>query len=160
MKNGKTQTHVVARMTITFHNSKRRVFVEVHQDASFQKFYTWYSQLGRENKHQILTTHRGYGIAKHWRQPFETPGLELVGEYYAKMRKDVKDIKIKIFRKREYNRLLNCAPDELTGGLPKAADTERLISQARNARRGLPIRIPIEYLTLQKRMDIITGAES
>ena len=157
MENSKNP--VVARMTITFHGSKRKVFVEVHSDASFQKFYIWYSQLGRGNKTQISTSHRGYGISRHWRQAFDAPSLEVVGDHYASMRKDVKSIVIKVFQKREYNRLLNCAPDELYGGLPKAADTPALIEQARAARRGTSMRVPFGYLTLQKRMDILTGGK-
>jgi len=157
MKHGKNKNLVVARMIITFHGSAKKVIVEVHSDASFNKFYTWYSQIGRQNKSKIMNTHRGYGIEPYWRQAFETPGLELVSARYTSGRKDVKDVQIKIFRKREYNQLLTCAPDQLGGGLPQAADTAALINQAKVRRHGIPVRLPADYLTLQKRMDILTG---
>lgn len=150
MKHGNSKTPVVARMTVTFEGSAKKVIVEVHSDASFNKFYTWYSQIGRKNKSKIMTTHRGYGIEPHWRQAFETPGLELVSARYTSGRKDVKDVQIKIFRKREYNQLLTCAPDQLGAGLPKAADASTLPAR-------IPVRLPVGYLTLQKRMDIVAG---
>lgn len=150
MKHGNSKTPVVARMTVTFEGSAKKVIVEVHSDASFNKFYTWYSQIGRQNKSKIMTSHRGYGIEPHWRQTFETPGLELVSARYTSGRKDVKDVQIKIFRKREYNQLLTCAPDQLGAGLPKAADVSTLPAR-------IPVRLPVGYLTLQKRMDIVAG---
>lgn len=150
MKHGNSKTPVVARMTVTFEGSAKKVIVEVHSDASFNKFYTWYSQIGRKNKSKIMTSHRGYGIEPHWRQAFETPGLELVSARYTSGRKDVKDVQIKIFRKREYNQLLTCAPDLLGAGLPKAADASTLPAR-------IPVRLPVGYLTLQKRMDIVAG---
>lgn len=150
MKHGNSKTPVVARMTVTFEGSAKKVIVEVHSDASFNKFYTWYSQIGRKNKSKIMTSHRGYGIEPHWRQAFETPGLELVSARYTSGRKDVKDVQIKIFRKREYNQLLTCAPDQLGAGLPKAADASTLPAR-------IPVRLPVGYLTLQKRMDIVAG---
>ncbi len=153
MKHGKSKNPVVARMIVTFHGSAKKVIVEVHSDATFNKFYTWYSQVGRKNKSKIMTSHRGYGVETHWRQAFVTPGLELVSARYTSGRKDVKDVQVKIFRKREYNQLLTCAPDLLGAGLPKAADTAALIEQA----KGIPVRLPVDYLTLQKRMDIMTG---
>lgn len=148
---------VVARMIVTFVGSKKKVIVEVHQDASFQKFYTWYSQIGRNHKNQIMTSHRGYGIDPHWRQAFATPGLELVADRYTRTRRDVDNVVIKVFRKREYNRMLNCAPDELAGGLPKAADTQTMLEARRTLHRGIPVRLPVGYLTLQKRMNIVNG---
>lgn len=149
---------VIARMIVTFVGSKKKVIVEVHKDASFQKFYTWYSQTGRDHKNQIMTSHRGYGIEPHWRQAFETPGLELVADRYTRTRRDVDNVVIKVFRKREYNRMLNCAPDELTGGLPKAADIQGKINTYNAQRRGIPVRLPVGYLTLQKRMDLVNGS--
>ena len=155
MKESKSKT-VLARMTITRRGSSKRTIIEVHSDASFNKFYTWYSQEGRKHKRFIMTSHRGDGIMPYYRQAFEAPGLEVLAESLPTRIRDFENAQIKIFKKREYKRLLNCAADQLGGGLPKAANTQALVDRFRS-RRGIPVSMPANYLTLQKRMDIITG---
>jgi hypothetical protein len=145
---------VVARLTLT-QPKNVKLIVEVPEDASFHNFYHWYRQEGRKRKVFLRTSSRNDGFGPHWRAPFEMPGLDVVAARVTGFNKSVTGVTIKILRKRKYNALLTCAPDELGNGLPQAAQTQQIIE----ASKGIPVQMPANYLTLQKRMDILTGAK-
>lgn len=153
MKNSKSK--VVARMTITKRGSSKKTIIEVHSDASFKKFYTWYSQDGRQKKRFIMTSHRGDGITPYWRQAFEKPGLDVLGDSLQDRMKDIESVQIKVFKKREYKWLLTCAPDQLSEGLGMGTRTQEILEERKQNR--IPVRLPAGYLPLQRRMDILTG---
>lgn len=147
----KNKVVVVARMTMTKADGNKLI-VEVRADASFHQFYCWFSQAGRKRKVYLRSSHRGDGL--HGHHPYKQPGLDVLAEAHMKCFKTIQDAKIKVFKKRAYQALLNCAPDELAGGLPKITVSRPSLPVWQKA---IPVRIPVGYLPLQKRMDILTG---
>lgn len=152
---------VLARLTVTRKNSTKAIIVEVHQDATFKSFYKWYSKEGRKRKKLMRTSHRGDGVGAHYREAFQSPGLHLLAERLEKTLPDFSKATINIFRKREYQRVLTVAADEL-GSLPRY---ESRIAQGERPRwerrpnQPIPVQLPVGYITLQDRMDIMTGVK-
>lgn len=145
---------VVARLTISQPNNVKLI-VEVTESANFHQFYHWYRQEGRKRKIFLRTSSRNDGIKRHWRGAFEIPGLDVLAARVTSFNKTVTGVTLKVLRKRKYNALLTCPPDDLGDGLPTAANTVAILE----ARKGIPVQLPANYLTLQKRMDILTGAK-
>lgn len=149
---------VVARMTITFKGSAKSMIVEVHDNSTFSDFYRFYSQVGRKRKQLMRTANRNEGITPHHTASRVKPGLEVLAERMPTYMKNINSVHIKVFKKRVYNRMLNCAPDQL-GALPKNdLRIAHWSDVVRGRNRGIPVRLPTEYLTFQKRMNILTGA--
>ncbi len=148
MNEGKKKIKVVARMTIVKRGSSKRLIVEIHEDATFHQFYRWYSQEGRKHKRFIRGSQRNDGL--QFARAQNTPGLDVLAERQQSFNKDIEKVTIKIMQKRIYNRLLNCAPDALGNGMP--------VATCHNLRPKAPERLPTTYTTLQKRMNILTGA--
>lgn len=145
---GKKKVKVIARMTIVKRGSAKRLIVEVHEDASFHQFYRWYSQEGRKHKRFIRGSQRNDGLP--FTRAQNQPGLDVLAERQQSFNKDIENVTIKVFQKRIYNHLLNCRPDELGNGMP--------IFNTQGLRAAMPERFPATYTTLQKRMNIMTGA--
>lgn len=111
---------VIARMTVTKADGKKLI-VEVHDDATEQAFYRWYSQDGRKRKEFIRTSHRTDGADRVAQVLRSTPGLDLL---VARMKTymQITDVKIRIILKRAYKRMTTCSADKL--GLTKCAPAE------------------------------------
>lgn len=148
----KQKNTVVARMTLTRTNGIKTI-VEIHENASFMNFYTWYRQEGR--KVLLRTSNRNDGVAAHWRAPFQEKGLDVLAARTTQIMKDVTGVTIKILKKRKYQQMITCTPDQLAGSLPTAPKIAEIIDRS----KGIPVSIPAGYLSLQKRMDIITGTK-
>lgn len=142
---------VVARLTMLKKDGSKLI-VDVKEDASFHEFYRWHRQVGRKRKVFLRTSSRNDGITPYWRAGFDMPGLDVVAARTTSFMKDVTSATVKVLRKRKYQALLTCPPNELAGGLPKYES--KPIVKVR-----LPDRLPVGYLTLQKRMDILTGVK-
>ncbi len=141
--------NVIARMTITKRSSTNKIIVEVRSDANFNKFYSWFSQEGRKRKKLQRTSQRNDGL--YFARGQGRPGLDVLAAHQMSFNKDIDKVTIKVFKKRAYEKMLTCRPDEL-GALP-AASTARIV------RPAAPLFLPSTYTTLQKRMDILTGAK-
>lgn len=144
---------VVARLIMTKPNNSK-IIVEVLEGAGFTNFYTWYRQEGRKRKVLLRTSNRNDGISPHWRAPFVSKGLDVLAARSVQFMKDVTGVTIKILKKRRYAFMTTCSPDQL-GALPQAARTSEILAAA----KGIPVSIPAGYLTLQQRMDILTGTK-
>lgn len=147
MNEGKKKIKVVARMTIVKRGSSKRLIVEIHEDATFNQFYRWYSQEGRKHKRFMRGSQRNDGL--QFTRAQSRPGLEVLAERQQSFNKDIEKVTIKIFQKRIYTRLLTCAPDALGNGMP--------VATSHNLRPAAPERLPSTYTSLQKRMNILTG---
>lgn len=145
---------VVARLTLAQQNNVKLI-VEVNEGATFHQFYHWYRQEGRKRKIFLRTSNRNDGIKSHWRGAFEMPGLDVLAARVTSFDKTVTGVTLKVLRKRKYNTLLTSTPDALGDGLPTGDRAAAILE----ARKGIPVHLPSNYLTLQKRMDILTGAK-
>lgn len=110
---------IVARLTATREDDSR-IIVEVHADATFHRFYNFFSQQGskRSTKKFLRFASRNEGL-----DPVNThlqiPGLEILALRFVhnKFGSRVVSTRIRFYGKREYKRLINAAPDAL--GLTK-----------------------------------------
>lgn len=116
---------VLARLVVNRANGKRMI-VEVHSDATFCQFYKFYMQDGsrRSTKRQFRTANRNEGL-RHINAHDQQPGLGAIAKQITRtsaaflMRSEdghinpVVSIKLRIFKKRAYERLLRLAPDQL-----------------------------------------------
>lgn len=103
---------LVARLTLK-HADGFKMLIELHTDAGFNQFYRCYRQDGRKRKVFTRFDVRQYGIG-------EARDLDVMAAMRMKTNPQLSGPVIKIYKKREYKRLLTCAPDQLTGGLPNA----------------------------------------
>ena len=135
------KNNVVARLTITRANNWKTI-IEVHSDATFSKFYTYYRQFGnrRSTKEFIHTRSRNEGL-RYINAHLQTPGLEVLADraadkvYYGRFKHNaVTSMKLRIIKKREYRRLLHAAPI----GMPVV----KPIFQVRNPTVGIPLLLP------------------
>jgi len=154
MQVNKSKTVVIARLTAVREVGVRTI-IEVHSDASFNSFYQYYTQEGmkRSTKELIRTTGRNEGIRPWYRAYCTQPGLEVLATRMLDM-KQFKSVKIRILKKRAYRQLLEAAPDVL--GLTKVEPMTDPRFPAMPTPR-IPVRIPVGWLTIQDRMDILTG---
>lgn len=160
MTKTKRLNQVVARMTMTRSNNIK-IIVEIHEGAGFMNFYTWYRQEGRKRKVHLRCSSRNDGIAPHWRAPSATKGLDVLATRTTQIMKDVTGVTIKVLKKRKYAAMLSCSPDQLAGGLPQNPGRVALHEERPRWERSTPsaVHLPIGYIPLQKRMDIITGTK-
>lgn len=102
---------VIARLT-AFRKNGNRTIVEVRADSTFASFYHFSVQQGnRRSTRQSLrsgcrTEGSGFGLA----------GLDAIAQklsIYSAQSNPVIQIKLQIFKKRLYKRLLSVAPDQL-----------------------------------------------
>jgi len=130
---------VVARLTITRANGKRTI-IEIHQGATFHKFYNFFTQDGarRSTKRQLRTASRNEYlpvINAHLHQP----GLDVIEKQLkgvlAQTNPVVKTI-LRIIKKRAYKKLLNASPDAL--GLTRVNITDL----SNRPRRDFAVREP------------------
>ncbi len=144
---GKTN-NVVARLTITRANNMK-VIIEVHSDATFSKFYTYYRQTGnrRSTKEFIHMRSRNEGL-HYINAHLQTPGLEVLADraankvYYGYAAQNpVTSMKLRIIKKREYRRLLNMAPT----GMPVV----KVIFPVRNPKVGILLLLPTRRVSEQ-----------
>jgi hypothetical protein len=107
-----TNSTVVARMTV-IRKLGVRTIVEVHADATFDRFYHFYTQDGRRRstRKAIRTASRNEGmpyVGAH----LMTAGLELLACRWATMQ-HVESVQVKILRKRAYRQLVHSSPSSL-----------------------------------------------
>jgi len=150
----KNKSKVVARLT-AIRQVGYRTIIEVCEDASFHSFYRYYTQQGtrRSTKTPVRTASRNEGLHPWYRAYRITPGLEVLATRMLDQ-KQFSSVKVRIIKKRDYLKLLEAAPDAL--GLTKVtryADPRIAILPTPR----LPVNIPAGWLTIQKRMNIITG---
>lgn len=136
-----------------------KIIVEVHKNSTFHKFYFWYSQIGNSRKILLRTSSRIAEIYPHYTAARVGAGLHLI-LFRLNGNKDIKEIFIKISKKKIYRKMIHCSPDDpILGEFPK--------SQREHSDQSLPIWAPklggvpilpyANYKTLQERMDILTG---
>jgi len=148
------KTKVIARLTAERETGVNMI-IEVHADATFSTFYHYYTQQGRKRstKQQLRTANRNEGL-RPWHRAYRlTPGLEAVADHLRTM-PQFTGIKVRILRKRAYHQLLNTAPDVL--GMTKAPHLS-VDQSAQMPTSRIPVRIPAGWLTIQKRVSILTG---
>ncbi len=142
-----TPIGVVARAVVTFEN-RSKLYIEVYEKPDFYNFYacTPVKPGGRKPKAPSHTWGFAQGRAKD---------LQELVEEYVKTRRDCspKVVKtgVRIYKREEYEIFLHTPPDVL--GLTKLIPMSNLPYVPRP--RGDVYLPPDEYLTLQKRMDIV-----
>lgn len=148
------KSQVIARLTVTHRNGQQTI-VEVHDDASFSRFYRWYKRnAGQDDKHYMRSMSRieardlealGAQIKENWKRLAAHPVAR--GKWSSHL---VDDVKIVLLDAERYIHFLDCDPEQLPGGgLPRSLTVGHKPIGA--------VIIPIGYTPLQKRMDIITG---
>ena len=151
----KTASLVVARLTAARKDGST-LLVEVSTDATFSEFYKFYIQQGRKRstKAQIRVTNRNEGL-RPWHKTYRMePGLDAVALQLGSMPHLFSQIKVRILKKRAYRKLIEAAPDVL--GMTKAPHLA--VDQFnRMPTPRIPVRIPVGWLTIQDRMNILTG---
>lgn len=112
-----SKAKVIARMTMKRKDGKADI-VEVHEDATYRKFYHWYTREGRKNKVELSAldyqSRRDY-MSTTMREP---SGLEIIAkkaEYFFFPSNGGKgallkyeEIKIVVYKKRLYKKLTTC----------------------------------------------------
>lgn len=159
-----SKSKIAARLTMT-KRSGRKTIMEVHEDAGWSTFYSWYEQDGRRKKVFLRHSDRN-NCGNPYRQE---PGLEQVAakqkEIFDNLARhpnpkhaafwamqQIVEIRIKVFKKRLYRKLLTCAPDELPGRMVKdlSADRpERMLLWD----RSVPMPIRDEDVAMKCRLD-------
>lgn len=146
---------VIARLTVEREVGVKTI-IEVHEDATFQDFYRFYTQDGRRHstKKQVRAANRNEGLRPYTEAHRMTPGLEILAERFSMM-PHVAKVSTRIMRKRAYRKLLAAAPDELG---PLARTSVRL-PESRHWEReqGIPFVVPSTFTTMKKRFEIMTG---
>ncbi len=114
VKDPPTQGLVIARLTLT-RASGYRTIVEIRSDASFHCFYRFYKQFGarRSTKELIRVADRNEGLLGN---RVLKPGLELIAsrlQTYATQTNPVLQTRLRIIKKRLYQKLLSADPEPL-----------------------------------------------
>jgi hypothetical protein len=127
----------------------------VYSDASFHSFFQFFTQEGarRSTKKLVRSANRNEGLAPWHRAYRMTPGLEVIAEHLRGM-KQFTSVTVRIIRRRAYRQLLTAAPDVLGLTSAKRLPDPRLMPRTAF---GIPVHIPEDYLTIKKRMSILTG---
>lgn len=144
----------IARLTIERAVGVKTI-VEVHSDATFSRFYHFYTQDGRKRstKKMVRTANRNEGLRAWFGAHRMTPGLDVIAEQFRKM-PHVTSAKVRIIRKRAYRKVLEAAPDAL--GM---ARTVSCLPESRHwQRQSVPAFVmPSTFTPMKKRFDIVTG---
>lgn len=106
-----TAKTLVARLIMSTRDGTK-IIVDVHTDAGFHEFYRCYTQQGRKRKRFTGYARRQYSLS-------DERGLHVLAAQKRRANPNITDAVIRVYKKRAYQRLLNCAPTELTGGLAK-----------------------------------------
>jgi len=148
----------VARLTVTHANGQQTI-VEVHDDASFSRFYRWYKRnAGQDEKHLMRCSNRidardleqlAENIKRNWKLLSSHKASR--GKWKGHL---VTDTKVVVLDPEQYVHFLDCDPSALPGGGMGRSTTSRIDT---NAMRPTGMAIPIGYTTLQRRMDLIYG---
>lgn len=119
----KNSNKVVARLTINRADGSRLI-IEVHNDSTFAKFYHYFRQTGnrRSTKTLVRTKNRNAGLSA-MEAYHKTPGLEVLADRILssnqvfcgrdgqeKERNPVVSMKLRIIRKRLYQKVLHAPP--------------------------------------------------
>src|SRR3990172_234945 len=138
---------VIARLTITRTDGKTTI-VEVQPGATFHAFYHVFVQDGRRwsTKRQVRVASRNEGLMAI-NAHRQTPGLEAFAERIAVFKSvsnPITSMKIKIFKKRVYRRLLAAAPESL--GMVKSRvniPMERFSQRPHMVPKPIAVRLPL-----------------
>jgi len=146
----------IARLTVTHRNGQQTI-VEVHDDASFNRFYRWYKRnAGADTKNFMRSSNRidardlehlAEKITANWKALASHRAAR--GKWAGHL---VEDYKVVVLDPEKYVKFLDCDPSELPGGGMGISQTAGFL-----ARPAAPVPTPIGYTPLQKRMDILTG---
>lgn len=107
---------LVARLTLHLRDGSKKI-VELHTDAAWHQFYRVYAQQGRRRK--VLT-----GYARRQMNINDPRGLDVYEAQQRKGNPNITASAIKVYKKREYQRLLTCPPTDLRGGLAKTTPVQ------------------------------------
>jgi hypothetical protein len=131
---------IVARATINT-DTGRVLYIEIKRKPSFYTFYTLYNVDGKKKGKPLMAS-----LAQGKADNLEDAVRKITARWWAGNGR-VTSTKVVIFRKKEYRRLLHTDPSEL--GLTSTQAANIPFSPASKAR------IPLGYITLQQRMDIL-----
>jgi hypothetical protein len=134
-----TPEDIVAQATITF-DTKEIVFVEIKRQPSFHNFYTVY-RFENGKKIEVLGC-----LNQGQANDLEEAAKKIAGRW-SKVKRKVESTEVIIYLKEEYLRLLKTEPSKL--GLAKVKSLASIPGAPG------PARLPIGYITLQQRMDIL-----
>ena len=114
---GAVKLGVVARLTVIRRNEWRTI-VEVEAGSTYSSFYKFYRQWGarRSTKQLIRTAGRDEGVSLMGFKHRQQPGLAAIArklEMYASQSNPVVSKRIRMIKKREYQKLISARPDEL-----------------------------------------------
>lgn len=108
--------NVVARLTVT-REDQSKVIVEVHTDASFHRFYQFFTQQGLKRSTKTFTRAASRNEGLHpVNAHLQVPGLEVLALRFIHNRfgkSPVVSARIRILSKRAYRKLIHAAPDAL-----------------------------------------------
>lgn len=146
------QPNTLAVATLT-HRDGSTTLISVNDQNTFHEFYRFELDNGSV-RHAPRTTARTLeDLAQMQVRHF----MRLAKHHPIHAKRVIVDIKIDILDHTGYMDRLEAAPDEL-GALPVLAVHEDIALYANlGVAREYPVRLPIGYTTLQRRMDIITG---
>lgn len=126
---------VVAKLVATL-DTGRKIIVQVHADSTFHNFYHWFTQDGSKRKIPTRTSSRIEGIQPVGAAYRIKAGLHLLFVRLS-ARKDVREVWIKVSKKKLYRFLTTAAPDKLPDGLPKNSNLN--IDEIMARRNGRPL---------------------
>ena len=112
----KARAVVVAKLVATKIDGSQ-IIVEVHQDSSWHDFYHWYTKAGTSRKKTFVrTSSRIADIQPPHMAARLKHGLHLI-LIRLNARKDIKEIFIKVIKKKLYRKMVSCSPnDKVLGG--------------------------------------------
>jgi hypothetical protein len=149
----KSKSTVVARLTVTREIGVKTI-IEVHEDATFSKFFHFFTQEGRRRstKRPIRTANRNEGLRPYFQAYRIIPGLEVLASQFEAMQ-HIQCVKLRIIKKGAYRRLISAPPEQL--GLVK-------VQPVRDRRLepmvlGIAVRIPVGHTTIEKKWSILTS---
>jgi hypothetical protein len=118
--------------------------IEVHEDATFSRFYHIFTQVGkrRSTKRLVRSANRNEGLRPYFQAHLMQPGLERLAEHWKKQ-PGVASVKVRIIKKRAYQKLISTTPDQL--GLVK---TSVNIPMERFAPLGIPVQLSVAEVAL------------
>jgi len=152
MQENQSKKIVVARLTAV-RDVGVKTIIEVCEDATFSSFYVFYVQQGnrRNTKKLVRSANRNEGLYPWHRAYRMQPGLDVIAKRFEAM-PQIKKVTVRILRKRAYRKLLEVAPDVLGMTQVRSQPDPKIMRAG-----GYPIALPVGYLTIKKRMDIILG---
>lgn len=140
---------IVARAVLVM-NTGDKFYIEIADDPDFYGFYS-VARVKRGSRKKVVSP---YGRNRGWAEDIEQAARKMIHQGRAKEVKVVSS-KVLIYKKRRYLQLLKTAPNELNGGLSKI-DSRNIPYHVGSIG---PTQLPADYLSLQKRMDIVNPVE-